>query len=62
MSTLNRELKEQLRVARDKRITVDSVAKNGLRSRKAIKGYRRGYMITTEALEHSYDARISPKN
>lgn len=61
MSNLSREVKERLRVAREQRITVASVAENGMRSRRSILGYRKGYTMTREALDHSYNARVGSK-
>ncbi|WP_323787705.1 hypothetical protein [Psychroserpens sp.] len=51
----------QLRKALEKKITVKSLKENGMKSRKEIMGFRRGYKITQEALNHSYDARIGNK-
>lgn len=61
MSVFSPKVKAKLKAARENRITVQSVMKDADRSRIAIIGYKKGYEVTQEALNHSYNANLGHK-
>lgn len=45
---------QKLYVTRNKRITKESLVERGKESRKSIEGFRKGMLLTPEALNHTY--------